>query len=129
MRISDLPRPLRLGLYSLASAVLLVMCLTPSRSLPKINLWDKAEHATAWFVLALSGLILAPRHPTGIAVFAFGMGVFVEVAQGLMGFGRDADWHDVAADCVGIVVAYLLYYGVVLLRGLIRPPLSRPQPD
>lgn len=104
-----LPRPLRLALYALATAILLFMCLAPARDLPKVNLWDKEEHALAWMVLTLTGLVLSPYRPRAIAAFAFGVGVFVEVAQWAMGFGRDADWHDVAADCVGIVVAFVLY--------------------
>jgi VanZ family protein len=104
-----LPRPLRLALYALATAILLYLCLAPSKDLPKVNLWDKEEHAIAWMVLALTGLLLSPWRPRAIAAFAFGLGVFVELAQWAMGFGRDADWRDVAADCVGIVVAFVLY--------------------
>ncbi len=118
---SHLPRPLRLALYSLATAILLYLCLAPSRNLPKINLWDKEEHALAWLVLTMTGLILAPERPRAIALFAFGLGVFVEMAQWVMGFGRDADWHDVAADSLGIAVAFLGYFAVVLATRLVRP--------
>ena len=110
-----LPRPLRLALYALATAILLYLCLAPSRDLPKVNLWDKEEHALAWLVLAGAGLLLSPRRPRAIATYAFGLGVFVELAQWAMGFGRDADWHDVAADSLGIAVAYLVYFPIVLL--------------
>jgi len=116
-----LPRPLRLALYALATAILLYFCLAPSRDLPKVNLWDKEEHAVAWLVLAATGLILSPRRPRAIALYAFGVGVFVELAQGAMGLGRDADWHDVAADCVGIVVAFLGYGAMSLMTRQRRP--------
>ena len=119
-----LPRPLRLALYALATAILLYLCLAPSNDLPKVNLWDKEEHAAAWLVLTATGLILSPHRPRAIATFAFGLGVFVELAQWAMGFGRDADWHDVAADCVGIVVAYLLYLPVWLWAHRRRPRRS-----
>jgi VanZ family protein len=109
-----LPRPLRLALYALATAILLYLCLAPSRDLPKVNLWDKEEHAIAWFVLAATGLLLSPRRPRAIALYAFGVGAFVEVAQGLMGLGRDADWHDLAADSVGIVAAFSGYLAIRL---------------
>jgi VanZ family protein len=109
-----LPRPLRLALYALATAILLYMCLAPSRDLPKVNLWDKEEHAIAWFVLAATGLLLSPRRPRAIALYAFGVGAFVEIAQGLMGLGRDADWHDLAADSVGIVAAFIGYLAIRL---------------
>jgi VanZ family protein len=120
-----LPRPLRLALYALATAILLYICLAPSRDLPKVNLWDKEEHAAAWFVLAATGLLLAPRRPRAIALYAFGVGVFVELAQGLMSFGRDADWHDLAADSVGIVAAFI-GYGALRLAARPRRAYSRP---
>ncbi len=115
-----LPRPLRLALYALATAILLYLCLAPSRDLPKVNLWDKEEHAVAWMVLTTTGLLLSPWRPRAIALFAFCVGAFVEIAQGVMGLGRDADWHDLAADCVGIVVAFILYAPVHFL--------ARPRP-
>ncbi len=115
MHLDRLPRPLRLALYALATAILLYLCLAPSADLPKVSLWDKEEHAIAWFVLTATGLILSPRRPRAIATYAFGFGVLVEVLQYFMGFGRDADWHDVAADSVGISVAFLGYFAIVLL--------------
>ena len=119
-----LPRPIRLLAYAVATAILLYMCLAPSEGLPKVRLWDKEEHAVSWFVLTALGLILAPRRPRAIALYTFGFGVFVEVLQGLMGFGRDADWHDVAADSIGIVAAFIPYFAVILLGR--RAPEPRP---
>ena len=117
------PRPIRLAAYALATAILLYMCFAPSDDLPKVNIWDKEEHAIAWFVLAATGLILSPRRPRGIALFAFGLGAAVEIAQQLMGFGRDGDWHDVAADSIGIVVAFIGYFAILLLTRPIRKPV------
>jgi VanZ family protein len=115
MLSNRLPRTLRLALYAIASAILLYLCLAPSRALPKINLWDKEEHAIAWLVLTATGLMLSPNRPRAIATYAFGLGAFVEIAQWAMGFGRDADWHDLAADSLGIAVAFAIYFPVVLL--------------
>jgi VanZ family protein len=109
-----LPRPLRIAAYAVAVAILLYMCLAPSDGLPKVKLWDKEEHAISWFVLTATGLILSPRRPKAIATFALGLGVFVEIVQGLMGFGRDADIHDVYADSIGIVAAFIPYFLIVL---------------
>ena len=106
---SHLPRPLRIALYAAAVGILLYMCLAPSDGLPKVKLWDKEEHAISWLVLTATGLMLSPRRPAAIAAFAVFFGVFVEVVQGLMGFGRDADIHDVYADSIGIVVAFIPY--------------------
>jgi len=112
---ANLPRPLRLALYAIATLILLYMCLAPSSGLPKVKLWDKEEHAISWLVLTATGLMLSPRRPRAIAAYTFFFGAFVEVLQALMGFGRDADWHDLAADSVGISVAFLGYFALVLL--------------
>lgn len=115
-----LPRPLRIAAYAAAAGILLYLCLAPSSDLPKVRLWDKEEHAISWFVLTATGLILSPRRPRAIALFALGFGAFVEVVQGLMGFGRDADIHDVYADSIGIVAAFIPYL-LIRLYGP-RPP-------
>lgn len=106
---ANLPRPLRLGLYAGVVAVLLWLCLTPSANLPTIDLWDKIEHALAWIVLTGMGLALSPRRPRAIVAFAFALGAFVEVAQSLMGQGRQGDLLDLLADAIGIAAATALY--------------------
>jgi VanZ family protein len=109
MGFDRLPLSLKLGLYGLAVAILLYLTLAPSKALPTVNLWDKAEHAIAWAVLAGVGLILFPRHAVAIAVFALAFGVLVEVLQGALPFGRDMDWKDWVADAVGVAAAMLVF--------------------
>jgi VanZ family protein len=103
-----LPRPIRMALFGLAVAVLLFLCLAPTDDLPKEHLWDKAEHAIAWFVLAGLGLALSPKQPLRIALFAIGLGAAVEILQATMGFGRDGDWRDLVADSLGVGAALLV---------------------
>ena len=82
-----------------------VVCLLPPKDVPKINLWDKAEHAIAFGGLAFwFGSIMTRRNLlwVGIAVVAFGG--FIELAQGALGDGRDAEWGDLAADAVGALL-------------------------
>lgn len=114
MSPANLPRPLRLALYAGAAAVLLALTLAPSKDLPSVNLWDKAEHAVAWMVLTGLGLILSPRRPRAIAGFALAFGALVEILQGLLPIGRDADILDLLADSVGVSAALLVY---LLVRG------------
>lgn len=104
-----LPRPLRLTVYAAAVGVLLWLTLAPTDELPKVSLWDKAEHALAWFVLTALGLVLSPRRPRAIVGFALFLGVLVEVLQAILPVGRDSDWHDAAADSVGVFAALGLY--------------------
>jgi len=116
MALDRAPLSLRLGVYGLALAVLLWLTEAPSRELPHVSLWDKAEHALAWAVLAGSGLVLFPGRPGRIAALALGYGALVEVLQGLLPFGRDPDWRDFVADAAGVGAALLVAGGLRRLR-------------
>ncbi len=116
MFLDRLPRPLRLALYASATAFLLWLCLSPVDELPEITLWDKVEHAIAWFVLTAAGLLLSHRRPRAIAAFAIGLGATVEILQATMGFGRDGDWRDLLADTIGVAVALAAYAVLQRLR-------------
>jgi VanZ family protein len=106
---SRFPRPVRLGLYALATAILMVLCLLPTRDLPDPGTGDRFEHTAAWFVLTLTGYILAPNRTLAIPAFAAIYGVFIEVLQGLTPTGRHSDPLDFVADTVGIALAVLLF--------------------
>ncbi|HEX2818130.1 MAG TPA: VanZ family protein [Phenylobacterium sp.] len=105
-----LPRPFRLALYGLACLILLYLTLAPGKDVPGVGLvWDKAEHAISWAVLTGAGLLLSTRRRWAIGLFAFAFGAAIEVLQATLPFGRDGDWRDLAADTVGIGVAYLVW--------------------
>jgi VanZ family protein len=82
-------------------------CLLPTRDLPHLGLWDKAEHALAFGGLAFwfgSIVVRADLPWVGFAVVAFGG--LIEIVQGMT--GRDAEWLDLAADTVGVAVGLVL---------------------
>jgi VanZ family protein len=112
-----LPRPVRLGLYALATAILLWLCLAPSQTLPEPGLGDKWEHTLAWLVLVLTGLMLSPRRPRAIVAYALVLAVVVEALQGAMGLGRHADWRDLVADALGVAAALAIAWTV---SGVVR---------
>ena len=116
MFLDRLPRPLRLAIYALATAILLMMCLVPQADLPSANMGDKIEHSIAWFILTATGLLLSHHRPRAIAAYAIGLGVAVELLQANMGFGRHGDWRDLVADSLGVAVALALYALVQRLR-------------
>jgi VanZ family protein len=108
-----LPRPLRLAIYGLACLILLYITLAPGKDVPEVGIiWDKAEHAIAWAVLTGAGLLLSTKRRWAIPLFAFLFGAAVEILQAVMPFGRDGDWHDLAADSVGIAAAWLVWLGM-----------------
>ena len=116
MFLASLPRPLRLVLNAVATAILLAMCLVPQQDLPTAHFGDKIEHSIAWFVLTMTGLLLSHHRPRAIAAFAIGVGVAVELLQATLGFGRHGDWRDLVADALGVVVALALYAVIQRLR-------------
>jgi VanZ family protein len=97
---------------------ILYATLAPSRYVPDLHLWDKLEHATAFFGMTFwfGGLVRRSR----FWVLALVMSVFgaaIEVAQGTMGLGRDMDIHDWIADSIGILLALGLLLSVPRRRG------------
>ena len=102
---SRLPRLIRLGLFATASLVLLLLCILPQDRLPDPGTGDKPEHAIAWFILTLSGYVLAPRRQWAIPAYALVFGLAIEILQATMGFGRQGDWRDFAVDAMGVAAA------------------------
>jgi len=91
-----------------------ISCLEPARYVPNLHLWDKAEHALGFFGMSVwfGGLVRRGRYPL-LAVLMLVFGGAIEIAQGTMGLGRDADIKDWLADSVGIGAALgLLYLGL-----------------
>ena len=88
-----------------------VSCLEPPRYVPNLHLWDKAEHALAFGGLTLwfGGLARRSRYlVVGLMMLLFGGGI--EIAQGVMGWGRDMDIMDFLADGVGVSIALTALY-------------------
>lgn len=88
---------------------ILYSTLAPSQDVPNLHLWDKLEHAGAFFGLTLwfGGLTARRRYPL-LAFWMLLLGGAIEIAQGVMGLGRDMDIHDFYADAVGVAVATAL---------------------
>ena len=88
-----------------------VSCLEPPRYVPNLHLWDKLEHALAFFGMTFwfGGLVRRGRYPV-VAVLMLLFGGGIEIAQGAMRLGRDEDIMDFVADSVGISIALVLLY-------------------
>jgi VanZ family protein len=81
----------------------------PSRLPTPPGLNDKVEHIAGYALLTLwfTGIYPRSRYVV-IALCLFAMGVAIEWLQGSMHVGRQADVHDVIANCVGIGAGLLL---------------------
>ncbi|MGH8060487.1 MAG: VanZ family protein [Pseudoxanthomonas sp.] len=105
-------KPLRhpwlwLGLWLLAIAVVIGVCLVPGADLPPMprNI-DKIEHALAFFVLAASAVQLfnPGRALLGAAAGLVLLGVGIEFAQAAFTVDRSADPLDALADSIGVLL-------------------------
>ncbi len=89
--------------------VVVVASLVPARDLPHLGMTDKLEHMIAYGGLALwFGGLLAPRHYGYLLLALLALGGGIEIAQGLMGLGREADWRDFYADALGAALGLSL---------------------
>ena len=89
--------------------LVVVTSLVPSRDLPHLRLSDKWEHLIAYLALALwFGGLVAPRRYVFLALALVALGGGIEIAQGLMGLGREADWRDFRADALGTALGLSL---------------------
>jgi VanZ family protein len=106
------------GLAGLAVAVAIaVLSVLPGDELPDVNLSDKAEHAIAYAVLAMTISLWLGRRRLLVAVFlAVGYGALLELVQAVAGTGRTPSLLDEGANlagaCVGAGVAWLIMYAV-----------------
>ncbi|MEO6516817.1 MAG: VanZ family protein [Steroidobacteraceae bacterium] len=86
-----------------------ILSLVPNNQLPDVDVSDKFEHIAAFLLLAFwFGSIVARRDYHWVALALLAFGVLIELLQGWMGLGRQADLLDVRADCIGIVLGLLL---------------------
>ena len=90
-------------LGAVLTLVVIVSGLVPSRDLPRWRISDKFEHLIAYTGLAIwFGGLLPPRRYVQLALALLVLGGGIEIAQGLMGLGREADWRDFFADALGV---------------------------
>jgi len=83
--------------------------LVPARDLPAIDVNDKVEHIIAYAGLALwFGGLTEPSRYLRLFLWLAVLGGGIEILQGTMGLGRDAEWLDFVADCAGAIIGLLL---------------------
>jgi VanZ family protein len=103
-------RHMKKSLFWLALLALTVLSLMPTGLLPSqvFSLWDKAQHAIGFAVLALLGLAAYPHLKTRLPLWLLAHGGLIELAQAATGwrYGDPVDW---LADAIGIAVGVALW--------------------
>jgi VanZ family protein len=82
----------------------LVLALIPTD--PRIGTgWDKGNHLLAFSVLAVLGIRSYPAFIVPVIVGLFLYGGLIEVLQAVLPW-RYADWLDILADSVGVLIGW-----------------------
>jgi hypothetical protein len=91
------------ALFWLLPGAVLIVALLPATEAPTVFASDKLNHMLAFVTLSLFARVLWPRLSFSVlfAVLA-AFGGLIEALQWSLGFGRDADWMDFAADVLAI---------------------------
>nr|WP_262904550.1 VanZ family protein [Hymenobacter lucidus] len=109
------------------AALILVLTLTPAKSMPSVPPWelisfDSAAHAFVFFVLAALSYfssVRQQRYPWR-QQWAFGLvlaeglllGAFIELMQITMDLGRHGEWSDVISDGIGTLTGLLFAFSL-----------------
>lgn len=91
------------------AAVIAVLSLLPSKELPDLRVSDKVEHTLAYVALGFCfASVIVRRDWFWLALSLLAFGALIELAQGVMHLGRNADARDLVANAVGISLGLLL---------------------
>jgi VanZ family protein len=91
------------------AAVIIFFSLIPAQQLPQLGVSDKIEHAVAYLMLGFwFASVIARWDYIFILLALVALGGGIEIAQGLMGLGREADLRDFAANSIGAGLGVVL---------------------
>ena len=95
--------------WVLAMLAVTVLALLPVEhlQLPVFDGWDKAQHTLAFAVLTAWALWIWPVRVLRVLLGMLAYGAGLELAQWAVGW-RFAEWADLAADAVGVALAWVL---------------------
>ncbi|GAB3807819.1 hypothetical protein GCM10028819_45480 [Spirosoma humi] len=91
------------------TVIMLIGCLTPHSELPDelVNWNDKMQHLAIFALFTLLWRLAGLKLVTAVVV-GVGFGALIEVLQYLLPINRSADWADLFADSIGVVLGALL---------------------
>ncbi|MFC7378152.1 hypothetical protein [Brevundimonas sp. GCM10030266] len=103
----------------LFSVLIAWLAFRPSEGVEAGLPWDKANHAAAFLVWTILVGVSWPRAGlVRLAALMLGLGIGIELIQGLPSVGRDADVWDVVADMTGFAVGWTVLALLDLRRRL-----------
>jgi VanZ family protein len=93
----------------LLAAAIAVVSLVPPKNLPLVGISDKVEHGLSYLILAFwFASVIVRRDYFVLMLSLLVFGGAIELVQGWMGLGREADLMDLGADAIGIALGVAL---------------------
>ena len=96
-----------LWVFGSVASVVLVLALMPLVPHMPTTGWDKANHLLAFAVLAWLGYRAYPQRMASVLSGLLAYGALIEILQSFTSY-RSADWHDLLADGLGLLLGWLL---------------------
>ena len=88
-------------------AAILVLALMPTVPQMPTTGWDKSNHVLAFAVLCFLGCLAYPNRIAAVLMGSILCGGLIEVLQSFTPY-RFAEWSDLLADTIGVIVGRLL---------------------
>jgi VanZ family protein len=98
------PTHWRFFFWATVLAVLILSLMPPAPKMPDTG-WDKSNHLLAFAALAALGMQAFPGRQRGLLVALLAYGGLIEGLQSLTPY-RFADWADLLADAVGVLLGW-----------------------
>ena len=101
--------------FAMLTVTVLALLPIEHLQLPVFDWWDKAQHALAFAVLTGWALLLWSQWAGRVVLGMLAFGAGIELAQWAVGW-RFAEWADLAADAVGVLVAWVMVFSRQMRR-------------
>lgn len=102
-------------LYFSLLGLILFLALSPDVSVMAGSENDKVNHFAAFITLALFARLLWPRtHILLPFLWLTALGAGIEILQGVMGLGREADFRDLAVNVAATAAGLMLAQGLLV---------------
>ena len=105
--------------FVLCAFSVLVLALLPAPPRLFTTGWDKSNHLLAFSVMAWLGLRAFPRRVLWVLAGLLAYGVLIEILQSFTPT-RSAEWLDLLADALGILVGWLIVRGQAWIATSLR---------
>ncbi|MDB5731142.1 MAG: hypothetical protein JWQ03_1037 [Variovorax sp.] len=110
---------IRGAFWACALAVLVLALMPPTPHMPTTG-WDKSNHLLAFSTLAVLGLWSWPGRTVAVLVALLAYGGLIEILQSFTP-DRSAEWADLLADGLGLLVGTLVVWLLAWLPAGRRP--------